>query len=80
MARKKSRAGGVAKSLVERIYGPDGLPWGAKLDELVDAERQMLSEKMLARALERQAESEERPEPFVKCSGCPGPVEAVAAY
>jgi hypothetical protein len=69
---------GVAKSLVDRIYGPDGLPWGTKLEELVDtvdAVRQLLSEKMLAQALARQAESEQRPEPFVKCSGCGGAVE-----
>ena len=25
---------GVAKSLVDRIYGPDRLPWGIKLTEL----------------------------------------------
>ena len=69
---------GVAKSLVDRIYGPEGLPWGTKLSELEDvvlAVRQALSEKMLAEALERQARTEQRPEPFVKCSGCGGPVE-----
>ena len=69
---------GVAKSLVDRLYGPDGLPWGTKLEELVDtvdAVRKMLSEKMLAKALERQAKSEARPEPFFQCSGCDGPVE-----
>ena len=69
---------GVAKNLVDRIYGPDGLPWGTKLEELVDvvdAVRQALSKKMLALALERQAQTEQRPEPFVKCSGCGGPVK-----
>ena len=69
---------GVAKHLVDRIYGPEGLPWGTKLSELEDvvlAVRQALSEKMLAEALERQARTEQRPEPFVKCSGCGGPVE-----
>lgn len=68
---------GVAKSLVDRLYGPAGLPWGTKLEELVDtvdAVRQLLSEKMLAKALERQAQSEARPEPFGTCSGCDGPV------
>jgi hypothetical protein len=68
---------GVAKSLVDRIYGPDGLPWGTKLEELVDtvdAVRQVLSKKMLTTALERQAQNEQRPEPFAKCSGCGGPV------
>jgi hypothetical protein len=71
---------GVAKNLVDRIYGPNGLPWGTKLTELEDvviAVRQVLSEKMLAQALERQAENaEERPEPFRQCAGCSGPVEA----
>jgi hypothetical protein len=69
---------GVAKSLVDRIYGPNGLPWGTKLTELEDvviAVRQVLSEKMLAQALERQAQTAERPEPFRKCSGCSGSVE-----
>ena len=70
---------GVAKSLVDRIYGPDGLPWGTKLAELEDvviAVRDALSEKMLAQALERQAKAAERPERFQKCSGCDGPIEA----
>ena len=43
--------------------------------DTVDAVRKVLSEKMLAQALERQAQGEQRPEPFVKCSGCGGPVE-----
>jgi len=70
---------GVAKHLVDRIYGPQGLPWGTKLTELEDmvlAVREVLSEKMLAQALERQAGSaEQRPAPFQPCSGCGGPVE-----
>jgi uncharacterized protein with PIN domain len=71
---------GVAKSLVDRIYGPKGLPWGTRLTELentVLAVREVLSEKMLAQALQRQAQTaEQRPETFQKCSGCQGPVEA----
>lgn len=66
---------GVAKSLVDRLYGPEGLPWGTRLEELVDtvdAVRKLLSEKMLAKALERQARSGQRPEPFVRCPGCGG--------
>jgi hypothetical protein len=73
---------GVAKSLVDRIYGPHGLPWGTKLTELEDvviAVRDALSEKMLAQALERQAQSAElRPEPFQKCPGCEGKTKAKA--
>jgi hypothetical protein len=71
---------GVAKNLVDRIYGPQGLPWGTKLTELEDvviAVRDALCEKMLAQALERQAQTaEQRPDPFQKCSGCAAPVEA----
>ena len=70
---------GVAKNLVDRIYGPQGLPWGTKLTELEDtviAVRQVLSESMLAQALERQAQSaESRPESLQKCPGCAGAVE-----
>jgi hypothetical protein len=91
MARKKKEAPavveqvqpyleGVAKSLVDRLYGPAGPPWGTKMAELEDvvvAVRQALSESMLAQALQRQAQTAEtRPEPFQKCSGCAGPVEA----
>lgn len=71
---------GVAKSLVDRLYGPDGLPWGTKLTELEDvviAVRQVLSENMLAQALQRQAQAAaKRPEAFQQCSGCAGPVAA----
>ena len=71
---------GVAKNLVDRLYGPAGPPWGTKMTELEDvvvAVRQALSEKMLAQALDRQAQTaEQRPEPFQKCPGCAGPVDA----
>ena len=71
---------GVAKSLVDRLYGPDGPPWGTQMTELEDvvvAVRQALSEEMLAQALQRQAQTAaQRPEPYQKCSGCVGPVEA----
>jgi uncharacterized protein with PIN domain len=71
---------GVAKSLVDRIYGPKGLPWGTKLTELEDvvlAVREALSEKMLDEALARQAQTAaERPEPFRCCSKCGQEVRA----
>jgi hypothetical protein len=91
MARKKKEASrvvepveayleGVAKSLVDRIYGPDGLPWGTKLTELEDvvlAVRQALSEKMLTQALQRQAQTaERRPATYQRCPGCQGEVQA----
>ena len=49
---------GVAKNLVDRLYGPDGPAWGTKLTELEDVVvsiREEISEKMLAQALARQA-------------------------
>ncbi|MGH7169637.1 MAG: hypothetical protein ACRELG_05090 [Gemmataceae bacterium] len=48
------------------------------MEELVDtgdAVRKLLSERMLAEALNRQNHSEHRPEPFAKCSGCGGAVD-----
>ena len=51
---------GVAKNLIDKLYGPDGPAWGTKLTELEDlvvALRDVLGEKMLAEALARQAVS-----------------------
>lgn len=69
----RSYVEGVAKSLVDRLYGPAGLPWGTKLTELEDvvvAVREVLSEAMLAQALERQAATEQRPAEFHACPKC----------
>jgi len=71
---------GVAKHLIDRLYGPDGLPWGTKLTELEEvvlAVRQVLSEQLLAEALQRQANTvEQRPAPFRACAKCSHAVEA----
>ena len=71
---------GVAKNLVDRLYGPTGPAWGTKLTELEDvvvAVREALSEKMLAQALERQAaRNDQRPEPYQCCPSCGQPVAA----
>jgi hypothetical protein len=51
---------GVAKQLIHRIYGPDGMPWGTKfadLEELAVQLGQAVSESMIEQALERQATS-----------------------
>jgi hypothetical protein len=65
---------GVAKSLVDRLYGPDGPAWGTKLSAIEDtikAIRQVLSEKMLDEALQRQANTvEQRPAAFQCCPKC----------
>jgi hypothetical protein len=68
---------GVAKNLVQRLYGPDGLPWGTKLTELEDtvaAVRQALTEAMLQQALARQAQQPQRPPDYDRCPDCGRPL------
>ena len=70
---------GVAKHLVDRLYGPNGPAWGTKMTELEDvvvAIREQLSERMLADALARQAETAEpKPAAYDQCPSCGGAVE-----
>jgi hypothetical protein len=70
---------GVAKSLVDRLYGGDGPAWGTKLTEIentITAIRQVLSEKMLDEALQRQANTaSQRPASFRCCPKCGKEVE-----
>jgi hypothetical protein len=65
---------GVAKSLVDRLYGANGPEWGTKLvalEDTIKAVRQVLSEKMLDEALQRQANTvEQRPADFQCCPKC----------
>ena len=69
---------GVAKNLIDKLYGPDGPAWGTKLTEIEDlflAIREVLSEKMLAEALARQAAAQTRdPTPYRSCPGCQQPL------
>jgi hypothetical protein len=67
---------GVAKSLVDRIYGPAGPAWGTKfseLEETVAAIRKALTEEMFQQALARQAAQTERPLAYSACPGCGQP-------
>jgi uncharacterized protein with PIN domain len=70
---------GVAKSLVDRLYGEKGPEWGTKLSEIestIVAIRQVLSEKMLDEALQRQATTAaERPAGWRCCPKCGREVE-----
>jgi hypothetical protein len=69
---------GVAKNLIDKLYGPDGPAWGTKLTEIEDlfvAIRDVLSEKMLADALARQAAAQAQgPPPYRTCPGCQQPL------
>ena len=70
---------GVAKSLVDRLYGDQGPAWGTKLcaiEDTIQAIRHVLSEKMLDEALQRQANTvDERPTPFQCCPKCGSEVQ-----
>jgi hypothetical protein len=49
---------GVAKQLIHRVYGPEGMPWGTKfadLEELAVQLGQAVSQSMVDQALTRQA-------------------------
>lgn len=69
---------GVAKNLVEKLYGPHGPAWGTKLadlEHLLLELREVLTEKMLAEALSRQAASQDqRPPDYRCCPGCQEPL------
>jgi hypothetical protein len=69
---------GVAKNLIDKLYGPDGPRWGTKLTEIEDlflAVREVLSEKMLADALARQAAAQAKgPTAYRTCPGCQQPL------
>lgn len=69
---------GVAKNLVDKLYGPDGPAWGTKLTELEDlvlAVREVLSEQILAEALARQAAAHaQSPPASCTCPGCQQPL------
>ena len=67
---------GVAKNLVDKLYGPNGPAWGTKLTEIEDVlleVREVLTEKMLDLTLRQQAVAE-RPAPYRTCPGCHQPL------
>src|SRR5437667_12768397 len=75
---------GVAKNLIDKLYGPDGPAWGTKLTEIEDlfvAIREVLSEQMLADALARQAAAHtQAPTPFRTCPSCQQPLACDAPH
>lgn len=65
---------GVAKHLVDRIYGPKGPIWGTRLTDIEEVLldlRQVLTEDMLQQALRRQAEQHaEQAAEYHACPEC----------
>jgi hypothetical protein len=88
MARSKKRSPqteqvrayveGVAKNLVDKLYGPDGPPWGTPLTDieaLLLEVREVLTEQMLDLSLTRQAQaSPQLPPARRSCPGCQQPL------
>lgn len=68
---------GVAKNLVDKLYGPDGPVWGTRLTDIEDtllALRQILSEKMLDETLARQANAHDQQPAARHCPSCHQPL------
>ncbi|HTU22608.1 MAG TPA: hypothetical protein VMG10_31505 [Gemmataceae bacterium] len=69
---------GVAKNLVDKLYGPDGPAWGTTLTEIEDlllAIREVLTETMLDDTLRRQAATQaQSPDATRRCPGCQQPL------
>ena len=69
---------GVAKYFVEKVYGPDSMPWGTRFSDLEELSVQIgqaMSRSMIDQALARQAQSV--PSEAETCSGCGGRVESL---
>src|SRR5437879_12716710 len=88
MARSKTRTPkveqvrpfleGVAKNLVDKLYGPDGPPWGTTLTDIEDLlleVREVLTEQMLDLTLARQAQAlPQQPQAARCCPSCHQPL------
>ena len=68
---------GVAKNLVDKLYGPHGPVWGTRLTDIEDtilALRQILSEKLLDDTLARQAHAHDQQPVARHCPSCHQPL------
>src|SRR6516225_7870022 len=69
---------GVAKNLVDKLYGLDGPPWGTSLTDIEDLlleVRDVLTEQMLTLSLSRQAQALPQQPPAQRlCPTCQQPL------
>ena len=74
---------GVAKNLVDKLYGPDGPPWGTTLSDIEDLlleVREVLTEQMLDSTLARQAQTLPQQPPSARaCPSCQQPLACADA-
>jgi hypothetical protein len=67
----------IATKLADRIWGPQGPAWGTRLSELEKlavAVREVISERLLAEACQRQAD-QPRPPELQNCPVCDRPMK-----
>jgi hypothetical protein len=74
---------GVAKYLVDQIWGANGPAWGTRLTDIEAvtlAIQQVLSERLLQQTLQRQADTPaaDRPAEYQCCPSCQGGTQAAA--
>lgn len=74
---------GVAKNLVDKLFGPHGPAWGTTLTEIEDLLlelRRVFTEKMLDESLARQAAAhEQQPTSTRTCPGCQQTLDCAVA-
>lgn len=76
LAELQNLINGVAKNIVDKVYGPQGPVWGTQFSDLEEVAVQVgqaLSKQMLDQALQRQA-AEAAPVEDQVCPTCQGPL------
>src|SRR3954454_10242190 len=66
----------AAKNVLRQAYGPDGMPWGTRIDQAEELAVQVadrLAQLILQLGLEQQAQRP-LPDPLRACPGCGQPV------
>jgi hypothetical protein len=77
MAELENLINGVAKNIVDKVYGPQGPVWGTQFSDLEEVAVQVgraISRQMLDQALQRQA-AEAAPVEEQVCPTCQGPLK-----
>jgi hypothetical protein len=77
LAELQNLINGVAKNIVDKVYGPQGPVWGTQFSDLEEVAVQVgraISQQMLDQALQRQS-AEAAPVEDQVCPTCQGPLK-----